>query len=996
VEGRRTDDGARSIAATGVIPARVRAPRVRWLPRERLDQIVPHLWQHRLTLVVAPAGSGKTTLLAAWAGLSDTPVAWYRAESVDGSESALVAHLAAAFGAVLPDPSGGWETVEQAAGELDARPEPRLLLVIDDLHTLTGTPAEAALERFLEYAPPSLAVVAGTRVQPAFNLSRRRVAGELLELTGDDLRFRSWEVERLFRDFYGEALRPYELARLARRTEGWAAGLQLFHLATRGKPVDERQRLLAGLGASSRIMREYLTRNVVAELPEDLRAFLVGTCVLRRLTGALCDSLLERQGSRDLLEELERRSVFTVAVDDDGTYRYHEVLRSHLEGMLVEHVGEAAARARARRAGELLEADGAIAEAVAAYCRAEEWSAVDRLLDRHGEHLAAGQGAWMDTLPPALLVQDPWLILATARRHRAEGRWVQAVDAYGRAEALLGSGEAGETCRRERRAVAAWLDPLPAPSQDWSGALRLAVAHDPLLRRPALEGEPGAQLTAGLGALLGGRITDARRLLLLAADDEAAGPVLGTAGALGAGVAGLLAGNSRAVVETERAVAAAERLGLGWLARVGRAALTVAGSPAGAEYARSDATAVREAAAREEDRWGEALAALAEGWSALEEPDAALEPFESAAGRFHGLGAASLEAWARVLAALAVVRAGAPDAREAALAAEAVARAAGIPVAQALAHRALGELDDHAAELRSGADAVLGEAGLALPGPRPGVFTFVDAATAGAWPVDTAAAGSAPGEDAPSAGTPKPPAEVRLFGSFAMAIDGRPVDLAALKPRPRAILRFLALHEGRPVHREVLQETFWPEVDAEAGAKSLHVALSALRRELAPHAERGACELLVRDGDAYRLALPAGSRIDLAVFEDAVQTSRRARSNGSPRGAVEACRAVLGAYGGDLLPEDGPADWAAARRERARAELVEAARGLAELLLDDDPEGAAQASAAGLAVDPYHDPLWRLLVVARERAGDQAAATSARSGYARMLAELGVAAGDPA
>ena len=96
-----------------------------------------------------------------------------------------------------------------------------------------------------------------------------------------------------------------------------------------------------------------------------------------------------------------------MAVDDEGTYRYHEVLRSHLEGMLVEAIGEAAARSRARRAGELLEGDGAIAEAVAAYSRAEEWAAVDRLLDRHGERLAAGQGTWMDTLPPALLVQDP-------------------------------------------------------------------------------------------------------------------------------------------------------------------------------------------------------------------------------------------------------------------------------------------------------------------------------------------------------------------------------------------------------------------------------------------------------------------------------------------------------------------------------------------------------------------------------------------------------------
>jgi len=106
----------------GIVPAKVRAPRVRWLSRERLDLLLPQLWIHRLALVVAPAGSGKTTLLAGWAAASDGPAAWYRAESVDGSEAALVAHLRAAFGAVLPDLIGDWRSVDEAAAALDARP----------------------------------------------------------------------------------------------------------------------------------------------------------------------------------------------------------------------------------------------------------------------------------------------------------------------------------------------------------------------------------------------------------------------------------------------------------------------------------------------------------------------------------------------------------------------------------------------------------------------------------------------------------------------------------------------------------------------------------------------------------------------------------------------------------------------------------------------------------------------------------------------------------
>ncbi len=981
-DARRSGGSSTGGAAAGIVPAKVRAPRVRWLARERLDQLVPRLWQHRLTLVVAPAGSGKTTLLAAWAGLVDAPAAWYRAESVDGSERSLAAHLAAAFATVLPDLEATWQTVDEAAAALDARPEDRLLLVIDDLHLLTGTPAEAALERFLDYAPPSLAVVAGTRVAPSFNLSRRRVAGEILELSGDDLRFRPWEVERLFRDFYGEALRTDELARLARRTEGWAAGLQLFHLATRGKAAAERQRLLAGLGPSSRLMREYLARNVVAELPDELREFLVGTCVLRRLTGSLCDRLLERHGSRALLEELERRSVFTVAVDDEGTYRYHEVLRSHLEGMLVETAGETAARARARRGGELLEGDGAIAEAVAAYCRAEDWAAVDRLLDRHGERLAARQGAWMDTLPPSLLVQDPWLILATARRHRAEGRWAPALDAYGRAEVLLGSGEAGAACRRERLALAGWLDPLPAPAADWSGALRAAIAHDPLVRRPAGDDASGRLVAAGLGALVGGRVAEARRILRLAADEESGSPVMGATAALGAAIAGLLAGDARAVVETEQAVAATERAGLGWLARVGRAALSIAGAPAGAEYARSDATAVRHAAARDERSLGRGPGRARRGLGRDARTGGGAGTARGGGGPLPqprggepgGLGPRACRAGARPGRRPRRARGGPgrrggrPLHRHRGPGGRRPARPGGAGPA-----RARGAGDGRRRPPRRGRPRPAGRRTIRRP-PPPGT------------------GGGAPATGPDGAGR----VEIRLFGSFAMTIDGRPLDLGGLKPRPRAVLRFLALNAGRPVHREVLQETFWPEADPETGAKNLHVALSALRRELTPRAGRGASELLVRDGDAYRLALPEAARIDLADFERAVTEARTVRARGATQVAIEAFRTALAAYGGDLLPEDGPATWAAGRRDRARDEAVEAARALAELLLDGDPTAAAEACAAGLALDPQHDPLWRILVVARERAGDPAAATSARSGYARMLADLGVTAADDA
>src|SRR5690606_22505812 len=199
------------------------------------------------------------------------------------------------------------------------------------------------------------------------------------------------------------------------------AGLQLFHLATRERRPDERRRVLASLDGRWRLLREYLTDNLLDQLPADLRAFLLETSTLPVLSGPLCDALLGRSGSAAILAELEQRQLFTDLLDD-GWYRYHEVLRSHLEDLLRERDGDALVRRRNERAGALLEAAGRPADAVAAYCRAEDFTSVARLLGEDGEAIANDSGAWLERLPASLLRDDPWVLLASARRHRAYGR----------------------------------------------------------------------------------------------------------------------------------------------------------------------------------------------------------------------------------------------------------------------------------------------------------------------------------------------------------------------------------------------------------------------------------------------------------------------------------------------------------------------------------------------------------------------------------------------
>src|SRR6266545_1916562 len=922
-----------------VVSAKVRVPRVTALVRERLNDAFERVWEHGLGLVVAPAGSGKTTALAQFAAALDVPVAWYRAETAEADPRQLLAYLERALTAALGPLEAGWDTLEKAVAALERWPGRRALLVVDDLHVLAGSEGERVLGRLMDYAPPSLTVLIGSRSAPRLNLSRRRLAGALFELGADDLRFRSWEVEHLFHDFYREPLPPEEVASLARRTEGWAAGLQLFHLATQGKPADERRRAVAALGTRSKLVRDYLARNVLDELRAELRAFLLDTCVLTRLDGRLCDRLRGCGGSQRLLEELEARQIFTVPMDDEGTFRYHEVLRAHLEAALVEEVGEAEVAARYRRAGTLLEQAGALPEALHAYCRAGDSAAVTRLLGARGGELVDEAVTWLDALPPTLAEEDPWLALASARRRLAEGRLRAAVAAYQRAELAFAASTAREVCRRERHIAAAWLVAAPVPASDWTGLLRAAARRAPLAVRSQVALVPGpyGRFAEGMAALLAGHMEAAAGLLAAAARHPEANPVL--------------------VVGAR-------------LARAGGALLALTGRAERVD----DAVKVRATCDRDDDAWGGAVISLLLGTALLWRGEAPAEVLESAASRFRQLGAGSLAAHADSLAALAGARLGRPAARTQALHAEAGARAAGVRGAQVTALLALAVAGgERAAEHLDLARKLAAECGQHWDALVRGLPEL--------WP------SAEPGQAAPAA----PRLTVRCFGGFDLRLDGEPVVLGALKPRCQALLRLLAMQGGRPLHREALIETLWPQADQAAGMRGLQVAVSTLRRFLEPDAGRGEAMLLVREGQTYRLALPDPADADVVVFARALAEARGARAAGDPQQAERALERALDAYGGELLPEDGPAEWVVGERERFRAEAAEAATALAELQLARNATmSAALTCERGLTFDRYRDPLWRLLVDAYEHAGEHAAAERARRGYAAMLAELGL------
>ena len=964
---------------SGVPRARLVVPDVGGMERLRLVHELDGVHKTGLALVVAPAGSGKTTLMADWAHRFAGPVAWYRVDTDDAEPAVLLEHLAAALGHALDTalPAGDLDQLLVATEDT----MPGALLVVDDVHVLGGTAAEAVLERLVLLSPAQLVLLLGGRRQPAVNLARGELRGAVL-VTADELRFRSWEVERLFRDHYGAPLPPDDAALLSRRTEGWAAALHLFHLSTRHRGPRERKRAISALEGRSRYAHGYLSEQVLADLPAPLRDFLRLTCVFDVVTAQRCDALLGRGDSQEQLLDLERRQALVLTDDDGRSFRYHEVLRRHLETALRTRLGTEAVVTWYSRAAELLELEGAAPEALRAWARAGQWEEVRRLLAERGA-VVAGDAVtdWVELLPEWLTVDDPWVGHAQARRLLDDGRLEAASSAGRRAAALATEPRARELCTQVTLLAEAWAGSTPRPSARWFDLLRSATRRSPLLvadqaATASATGPPGERaallLVVGVASALGGdlaRSREALRACLLCDPDLriAVGARLALAG-LG-GITGARLLDDAAL---DDAALDAERHDLGWFARLTRVLAAVREVPGRPHVV---AEVIRECDDRQ-DAWGALVAAGVAGMASLRTPEPDAESLAAAERRARALGAGVLEAWARCAGVLAVAATD-PAVAATARAAESLARLNGVPGAVTLAQLA-------STWNAAGPGAAAPRTQLAALGPAP-------------WPAGLAPPPRLPRNQArttwasATAVTAQAAAvDVRVLGGLRLRVDGADVDLAGIRPRTRALLRLLALHAGRPVHREHLLDALWPDLAPPAATHNLQVAVSSLRGVLARHWEGGG-RLVAREGEAYLLALPTGSTSDVRRLDELSRDGRAAAARRDDRAAAAALAQAVAAYTGDVLPEDGPAEWVVTERQRYRVAAADAATVLAEVELRlGNPERAAAAAARSVDIDPYRDQGWRLLVAAHERTGDVAAAEHVRQAYAEVLSSLGI------
>jgi LuxR family maltose regulon positive regulatory protein len=392
-----------------------------------------------LVLVCAPAGFGKTALLADWVRSGDRRVAWLSLDAGDNDPVRFWRHVVAALDRARPGigervapllgppPSSFEGLVTALINTLAAQPgEDEIVLVLDDYHLVDAQQVHASLAFLLEHLPPGLRLVLASRSDPRLPLARLRAGGQLAELRTGELRFTAGEAAVLLREATGAELPGAAAAALAARTEGWAAGLQLAALSLRGQA--DPAGFVAAFSGSHRYVLDYLAGEVLDRQPEEVRAFLLQTSLLERLSGELCDAVTGRAGGQVMLEQVERAGLFLVPLDEvRGWWRYHHLFADLLRARLQQQHPDRLARLHHNAAAWSEEhglADDAVRHAVAA--GETTWAA--RLVERYFDavYILRSEGAtvqrWLAALPAELVQTRPRLLLAQALLAATSGR----------------------------------------------------------------------------------------------------------------------------------------------------------------------------------------------------------------------------------------------------------------------------------------------------------------------------------------------------------------------------------------------------------------------------------------------------------------------------------------------------------------------------------------------------------------------------------------------
>lgn len=523
---------------TKLMPPRLTAAIV---PRDELLARLDVGLTKKAILVTAPTGFGKTTLVRMWlhermkgegGRMKPFRFAWVTLDEHDNDPVRFWTYACSALRTV--DPSLGKATLSILAGpqppsfealltplinDLTQLQEP-CVLVLEDYHAIKSTEINEGVSFLIQHLPERLHLVFITRSDPDLPLGILRARDELVEINSSQLRFNQEEAEAFLHSTLKTAPPTSAITRLLQKTEGWPAGLRLVALALQntGSP-DDVEKLIESFSGSDRYIADYLINEVFENQQQDIQTFLLKTSFLRRLTGSLCDSVLETNHSAAILAQLERDNLFLVQLERGGEqtwYRYSSLFAESLQHIAKQRLAEAGIKSLFEKATDWYEYHGLFDEAIETALTAKLFeravTLIERFIEIHDLSELRTLDRWLENIPQPEILRHPVICFtyaqvilystdrfapATAVRIEpflgaAESAW-QADEDHQRLGQLLSfrgnvtwwQGDVQKAFAYSRQS----LDKLPEHDVFWRGNSLLSVSYEALSAGRILEAQ---------------------------------------------------------------------------------------------------------------------------------------------------------------------------------------------------------------------------------------------------------------------------------------------------------------------------------------------------------------------------------------------------------------------------------------------------------------------------------------------------------------------------
>jgi LuxR family maltose regulon positive regulatory protein len=315
-----------------------------------------------LTVLSAPVGYGKTTVLAQWLARQPGTSAWLSLDKGDNDPAVLMFNTAVALNraaVVDADTVQALRSRSHSVGSALARlsgairSTDRTTLVLDQVDALDDVESLGVVNELVMQLAEGCRVAVATRARPLLSTPALRARGDLVEIGVGDLAMDRAEAASLFAGA-GVRLSDDEIELLVEQTEGWPAGLYLAALAAElGRPAGTAAVPFRG---DDRLISDYVRSEVLSGLTASTVEFLTRTSILEHVSGPLCDAVLGRSGSQQVLESFEASNLFIVPLDRHREwYRYHRLFRELLIAELRRNEPELVGELH-QRAGRWLEA----------------------------------------------------------------------------------------------------------------------------------------------------------------------------------------------------------------------------------------------------------------------------------------------------------------------------------------------------------------------------------------------------------------------------------------------------------------------------------------------------------------------------------------------------------------------------------------------------------------------------------------------------------------